>query len=108
LEHRGRPSPHPVRPRSAAPLRAAADAVQRWAFTHFASILDQQIGATATPGQLRPALDLPPPNAGRPFEEILADFRRHVEPFAFRTNHPRFLAFVPGVPCFPSILGDWL
>ena len=32
----------------------------------------------------------------------------HVEPFAFRTNHPRFLAFVPGAPCFPAILGDWL
>ncbi|HJZ93337.1 MAG TPA: aminotransferase class V-fold PLP-dependent enzyme [Gemmataceae bacterium] len=108
LEHLRRPVADPLPHPSGDQLRAAADAVQRWAFTHFDSILDQQIGATATPGQLRPALDLPPPNAGRPFEEILADFRRHVEPFAFRTNHPRFLAFVPGVPCFPSILGDWL
>jgi glutamate/tyrosine decarboxylase-like PLP-dependent enzyme len=38
----------------------------------------------------------------------MADFRRCVEPFAFRPNHPRFLAFVPGAPCVPSVLGDWL
>lgn len=39
---------------------------------------------------------------------MLADFRRYVEPYAFRVNHPRFLAFVPGTPCLPSMLGDWL
>ncbi|HKA05741.1 MAG TPA: aminotransferase class V-fold PLP-dependent enzyme [Gemmataceae bacterium] len=57
---------------------------------------------------MRSVLDRPPRDAGRPFADILADFRRHIEPNAFRVNHPRFLAFVPGVPCFPSVLGDWL
>lgn len=39
---------------------------------------------------------------------MLANFRAHIEPYYFRTNHPRFLAFVPGAPCFPAVLGDWL
>ncbi len=29
-------------------------------------------------------------------------------PFAARPNHPRFLAFIPGAPCFVSVLGDLL
>jgi glutamate/tyrosine decarboxylase-like PLP-dependent enzyme len=57
---------------------------------------------------MRQRLDRPPPDRGRPFADVLADFRTHIEPFAFRTNHPRFLAFIPGAPCFPAVLGDWL
>jgi aromatic-L-amino-acid/L-tryptophan decarboxylase len=57
---------------------------------------------------LAPHLDRPPPESPEPFAAIFQDFRRHVMPNAFRVNHPRFLAFVPGPPCFPSILGDWL
>lgn len=57
---------------------------------------------------MRRRLDRPPPARGRPFADVLADFRAHVEPFAFRTNHPRFLAFIPGAPCVPAMLGDWL
>src|SRR5262249_22487194 len=29
-------------------------------------------------------------------------------PFAFRVNHPRFLAFIPSAPNFVSVLGDML
>ncbi|MBO0699348.1 MAG: hypothetical protein J2P46_13210, partial [Zavarzinella sp.] len=99
-----RPLPHP----SPADLRAAAAAIQDWAFTHSETLGEQHIGLTATPAEIRPRIDLPPPDAGRPFADILADFREHVAAYAFRTNHPRFLAFVPGAPCWPSVLGDWL
>jgi len=98
------PLPHP----SGEDLRAAADAVRDWAFEHFDTLPDQSIGRTATPAELRPLLDKSPPAEGRPFAEIMADFRGRIEPYAFRTNHPRFLAFVPGAPSFPSVLGDWL
>jgi len=91
-----------------AELQAAANAVQDWAFAHYQTLPDQAIGQTPTPSELRPWLDHPAPDNGRPFTDILADFRRYVEPNAFRVNHPRFLAFIPGVPCFPSVLGDWL
>src|SRR5262249_50304463 len=75
---------------------------------HYQTLPEQPIGLTGTPEQLGRWLDHPPPDHGRSFDEVLADFRRYVEPYAFRINHPRFLAFVPGTPSFPSILGDWL
>jgi glutamate/tyrosine decarboxylase-like PLP-dependent enzyme len=49
-----------------------------------------------------------PPESGRPFAEVLAEFEQKVAKFAFRTKHPRFLAFVPGAPSFLSVLGEWL
>jgi aromatic-L-amino-acid/L-tryptophan decarboxylase len=99
-----RPLPHP----DPADLRAAAAAIQDWAFAHSDTLADQRIGLTATPAELRPWLDHPPLAEGRPFAGILADFREHIAPYAFRTNHPRFLAFVPGATSLPSVLGDWL
>jgi glutamate/tyrosine decarboxylase-like PLP-dependent enzyme len=98
------PLPHP----DLAELRSAADAIQDWAFRHYQTLPEQSIGLTATPADLATQLDRPPPEIGRPFADVLADFREHIEPFAFRVNHPRFLAFIPGAPSFPSILGDWL
>jgi aromatic-L-amino-acid/L-tryptophan decarboxylase len=96
--------PHPA----ARELRSAADAVRDWAIRHHETLRDQSIGLTDTPAEMRRRLDRSPPSAGRPFADILADFREHIEPFAFRVNHPRFLAFIPGVGSFPAMLGDWL
>ena len=39
---------------------------------------------------------------------MLAEFEAKVAANAFRTNHPRFFAFVPGAPSFLSVLGDLL
>ena len=50
----------------------------------------------------------PPPEAGRDFASVLAEFADKVAPHAVRVNHPRFLAFVPGAPTFLSVLGDLL
>src|SRR5262249_19761575 len=38
----------------------------------------------------------------------LADFQDKVVPYAFRVNHPRFLAFIPGAPTYVSALADML
>jgi glutamate/tyrosine decarboxylase-like PLP-dependent enzyme len=84
------------------------DGVCGWAIRHHDTLREQPIGLTATPAEMRRRLDRPPPNAGRRFADILADFREHVEPFAFRVNHPRFLAFIPGAGSVPAMLGDWL
>src|SRR5205807_1133524 len=98
------PLPHPTTDQ----LRAAGTAIQDWAFRHYETLPDQPIGRTETPDQLGGWLNHPPPEAARPFADVLADFRQFIEPYAFRVNHPRFAAFVPGAPCFPSVLGDWL
>ena len=50
----------------------------------------------------------PAPEQGRGFAEVLQEFADEVMPNAFKTNHPRFLAFIPGAPNFPSILGELL
>ena len=99
------PLPHP----SPDELRAAAAAIQDWALRHHETLprpADRpdrhagRDGRLAATGRRR--------TTGRPFADVLAEFGDHVEPFAFRVNHPRFLAFIPGAPCFPSVLGDWL
>jgi aromatic-L-amino-acid/L-tryptophan decarboxylase len=97
--------PHPP----LADLRAVAGDIQDWAFEHYESLRDQPIGGTAAPDSApMKSLCAPPPEQPTPFADILRDFRQYVEPWAFRVNHPRFAAFIPGAPSFPSILGDWL
>src|SRR3989442_12596599 len=49
-----------------------------------------------------------PPEEGQPFAQVFAEFQEKVAPYAFRVNHPRFLAFVPSAPTFLSVLGDVL
>ena len=89
-------------------LERAGQLVQSWALEHYRTLPDQIIGSVATPEELRRRIDHPPSEEGRPFADVLERFKNDVIPFAFRTNPPRFLAFVPGAPSFPSVLGDWL
>jgi len=98
------PLPHPPLDQ----LETALRQVEGWALHHHNTLQDQPIGLAATPAELRRRLGEPPPDSGRPFAEILERFSRDVAPFAFNVMHPRFLGFVPGAPCFPSIIGDWL
>ena len=46
--------------------------------------------------------------AGEPFDEILAGLFRDVIPFASRSAHPRFFAFVPFAGTWPGALGDFI
>lgn len=95
-------------PTALAEFERAAHQVVKWAVGHHATLGDQPIGTPASPDAMRRLLHEPAPEAGRPFEEVLARFDAQVAPHAFRVNHPRFLAFVPGAPSLTSILGDWL
>ncbi len=89
-------------------LERAGQLVQAWALEHYRTLPEQRVGSVATPDELQRRIDHPPPESGSPFADVLERFKNDVIPFAFRTNHPRFLAFVPGAPSFPSVLGDWL
>src|SRR5205085_2209435 len=68
----------------------------------------QPIGQTASRREMEALLREPPPEQESAFHSVLNDFATKVAPYAFRTNHPRFLAFVPGAPTFVSSLGDFL
>jgi aromatic-L-amino-acid/L-tryptophan decarboxylase len=98
------PLSHP----SADELQAAVRQIGDWAFADYFSLPERGIGRTGTPEQMHALLAADPPAVGRPFADVLKDFTDRIASFALRTNHPRFLAFVPGAPCFPAILGDWL
>jgi aromatic-L-amino-acid decarboxylase len=60
----------------------------------------------------RSALDArfagPPLEAPGDFEDLLGRLLRDALPYAQRTDHPRFLAYVPGAPTWPAVLGELL
>jgi glutamate/tyrosine decarboxylase-like PLP-dependent enzyme len=98
------PLPHP----DAAVLHDYFAQTTDYLLRHFATLPDQSIGRTGTRDQLEALLREPPPEEGQPFGRVLAEFQEKVAPHAFRTNHPRFYAFIPGAPTHLAILGDLL
>lgn len=91
-----------------AELADMANQIVAWLMRHHASLPEQSIGQTGTRQQMEALLREPPPEAGQGFRQALADFQDKVVPYAFRVNHPRFLAFIPGAPTYVSALGDML
>jgi glutamate/tyrosine decarboxylase-like PLP-dependent enzyme len=89
-------------------LKQYADEVLAWVLQHHATLPDQEIGRPASRAEMEALFREPAPEAGTDFAAVLAQFDKHVAPHAFRINHPRFLAFIPGTPTFFSMLGDWL
>jgi glutamate/tyrosine decarboxylase-like PLP-dependent enzyme len=79
-----------------------------WIVQHLATLPEQPIGRTAGRAEMESLLRQPLSESGRPFADVLADFAENVAPYAYRTNHPRFLAFIPSTPTYYSLLGDIL
>src|SRR5262249_32895006 len=98
------PPPHP----DTDALRAAAGQALDWLLRHDATLSEQPIGGQATPEEMQALLGEPPPEAGRDFAAVLAEFDAKVAAYCFRINHPRFLAFIPSSLTFVSVLGDLL
>jgi glutamate/tyrosine decarboxylase-like PLP-dependent enzyme len=98
------PLPHP----DTAALRDLGGQVLEWLLRHHATLPDQPVGLSASRAQMEAMLREPPPEAGRDFAEVLAEFGAKVAAYSFRINHPRFLAFIPSSLTFLSVLGDLL
>jgi glutamate/tyrosine decarboxylase-like PLP-dependent enzyme len=62
----------------------------------------------ATRKELEPILWRPPPEEGMDPEDVLQEVVREVLPRAGRIDHPRFFAFIPSSPTWPSVMGDML
>ena len=79
-------------------------------------ILVERIGglddAKAWDGEFREVLEEqlggPPPEAGRPAEEVLELAVRQALRYAARLDHPRFFGFVPSSPTWPAVVADFL
>lgn len=61
-----------------------------------------------TRAELEPIMREEPPEEGRPPEEVLERAAREILPVAGRVDHPRFFAFVPSSPTWPSVLADYM
>jgi glutamate/tyrosine decarboxylase-like PLP-dependent enzyme len=85
-----------------------AQRIVDWSLNHSKTLPEQEIGRTNSPERMRELLDEPAPELGRSFDEVFRRFEEQIAAQGYVSNHPRFLAFVPGAPSFPSILGDWL
>src|SRR5439155_25405322 len=96
------PLPHP----DTAALRDFSTQAMDWVWRHYTSLREQRTGQTATRPEMEKLLREPPPEAGRDFAQVLADFQDKVAAKAFRPNHPRFFAFIPSAPTYLSILGE--
>lgn len=73
-----------------------------------ATLEGQPVRQTATREQLESRLREPAPELGRDFDELVARLQADVLPYSSRVDHPRFLAFIPGCPTWPGILGELL
>ncbi len=98
------PLPHP----DAAEMESLGQQTLSWVVQHLATLPEQPIGVSASRAAMEALLRRPLEETGRPFSDVLSDFADKVSPYAFRTNHPRFLAFIPAAPTVYSLLGDFL
>jgi glutamate/tyrosine decarboxylase-like PLP-dependent enzyme len=91
-----------------ATLQGYSEQVLDYVLRHHETLPDQPIGRYAGRTEMEARLREPPPEAPQPFDEVLRAFGDHVAPYACRTNHPRFLAFIPAAPNYVAALGEWL
>ena len=79
-----------------------------------ASSTDGPTCRRALPGSFRSRRELEPllggvaPEEGRDPDSVIQDVVETVLPMAGRIDHPRFFAFIPSSPTWPSVLGDFL
>ena len=71
-----------------------------------AAIESQPVMCRVGAPPMRERLDAPPPAAGRPYEEVLAQVFADVVPFCAHTGAGGYMAFIPGFPTWPSAMGD--
>ena len=92
-------------------MRAMAERVSDLVTTHLATLREQPVRSTLSRREakrLAGAIAREAPEEGVGFDAALAELAERVLPYHAREPHPRFLGYVPSIPTFPSVLGDWL
>jgi hypothetical protein len=84
--------------------RQVADSVA----AHLASLREQRVLTNGLPAATRNRIAAPPASEPTPFDDLLRELQNDVFPYSAREPHPGFMAYVPGCPTFPAVLGDWL
>src|SRR5690242_12879902 len=92
-------------------MRAMAARVSELVTSHLASLRDQPARVTLSRPEAKRLIGSIAPSApeqGIGFDAALNELAERVLPYHAREPHPRFLGYVPSIPTFPSIMGDWL
>lgn len=74
----------------------------------FSRLAEQPAVQAATREEMDAKVREAAPDAPADFDEILGRLTRDVLPYASRSDHPRFFAFVPTSPTWPGVIGDLL
>ena len=74
----------------------------------FAHLGEQPTVQAATRAEMDARVREAPPAGPCGFEDVLDRLTRDVLPYSSRSDHPRFFAFVPTSPTWPSVIGDLL
>lgn len=72
------------------------------------SLSDRPVLPPVEPGSIAPLFPASPPEDPEPFEAILDDYRRLVEPHATAWNHPGFMAYFPTSSSAAGVVGELL
>jgi aromatic-L-amino-acid decarboxylase len=104
-----------VTPDAHDPLELEPEAMRRLGYRAVDLLVDRLVGLDDGPAwhgadraELEKRLREPPPASPEDGERLLERLAVDVLPFAGHHDHPRFFAFVPSCPTWPSILGDFL
>ncbi|HSV69198.1 MAG TPA: pyridoxal-dependent decarboxylase [Methylibium sp.] len=89
-------------------FRKHGHAVVDWIADYRARQESLPVMARTEPGEVRAQLSAQPPEAGEPFEAILADLDRVVLPGLTLWQHPRFFGYFPANGLLASVLGDYV
>jgi len=89
-------------------FRAAAHAVVDVMADYLAGVERYPVLPPIEPGSLRPLFPSAAPESPEPFEAILDDYRRLIEPNATHWQHPGFMAYFPSTASGPGVLGEML
>src|SRR3982751_1549515 len=103
----GSPSPSPLDLDHATMQRLGRQVADTVA-AHLSSFREQRGLTNGLPAETGTGLRPPPLESPVPFDDLLRELRDDVFPYSAREPHPGFMAYVPGCPTFPAVLGDWL
>ena len=92
-------------------MRAMATRVSDLVTEHLATLRDQPARTTLSRRETKRIVAKIAPQApeqGIGFDRALTELADCVLPYHAREPHPHFLGYVPSIPTFPAVLGDWL
>ena len=106
---------NPVSRTPASDLDLTPEEMRRLGYAVVDLLMDRYAGLREGPawqggrrGELEALLREPPPQEARNPDEVLERAVSQILPRAGRIDHPRFLAFIPSSPTWPSVLADFL